>query len=374
MNERNISFTALSHQWNDEREELLPILEKVFASGKFVGGEYINVLEKKLADLCGTKFCLLLNSGTDALVCSLIGAGVKAGDEVITPPNSFIASTAAIAHIGATPKFIDVLPDQNMDPAKLKSAITDKTSAIMPVHLTGRVCRMDEILKISVDYSIPIVDDAAQAIGSKYQGKCAGAWGLIAAFSTHPLKNFNACGDGGFVTTNNEGIYKKIKSMRNHGMENRNLVKSFGYVSRMDNLQAAILDFRLDKLSWIIKKRRENVQLYHSLLKSEFVRLETEKDYEYNTYHTFVVHCERRDELQKYLEKKGINTAIHYPIPIHKQLAYTEKFGPSREKYENCERQSEKILSLPIHQYLTENDIKFICNEVLLFYHGKKST
>ena len=174
---------------------------------------------------------------------------LKKGDEVITPPNSFIASSAAIVHIGATPVFVDVLSDQNIDPYKIEKSITKKTKAIMPVHLTGRMCDMDPIMAIAKKYDLIVIEDAAQSIGSKYKGKPSGSIGDVGCFSTHPLKNLNACGDGGFLITNDESLYNHSKSYRNHGMTNRNVVDHFGSVTRMDNLQAAILNYRLGRFT-----------------------------------------------------------------------------------------------------------------------------
>ena len=249
-----IPYVNLVAQWEDERNELLPIIEKVLANGQFVGGEVIEQLEERIAELCDVKYCVALNSGTDALVCGLIALGVQRGDEVITPPNSFIASTAAIVHIGAKPVFVDVLPDQNIDPELVESAITKKTKAIMPVHLTGRMARMDELEVISNKYNVPLIEDAAQAIGSKYQNRPAGSWGKVGCFSTHPLENLNACGDGGMLITSDEIIAQKVRSMRNHGLVNRDSVEQFGYVSRMDTIQASILNYRFSKLDVVIKK------------------------------------------------------------------------------------------------------------------------
>ena len=368
MATERISYTGLTQQWISDREALLPIIEGVLKSGAFVGGPYIDKLETKLASLCKTRFCIALNSGTDALVCSLILAGVRPGDEVITPPNSFIASTAAIVHIGAIPVFADVLENQNIDPSAIELVISKKTKAIMPVHLTGRLCDMRRICEIGNKYDVPIIEDAAQAVSSKLFDKPAGSWGLTGAFSTHPLKNLNACGDGGFVTTDNEDIYQKLKKMRNHGMEDRNVVDSFGYVSRMDNLQAAILIYRLTKLKEIIDRRRENAKIYFENLNQNAVITCPEETGELNTYHTFVIQVKKRDKLKIFLEKNGVGTAIHYPTPIHKQKAFENKFGRSATTYPICEQQANEILSLPVHQYLTKTQVETVAHLVNEFY------
>ena len=240
-----ISYVNLSAQWHDEKDELLPIIESVLEGGHYVGGDAVAQFEGDVAKVCGTSHAVALNSGTDAIVCALAALNIGSGDEVITPPNSFVASTAAIVHVGARPVFVDVLPDQNIDPEQIKSAITDKTRAIMPVHLTGRVANMTDIVRIAELHGLKIIEDAAQAIGSQFARRASGSWGTIGCFSAHPLKNLNACGDSGFLTTDDEAIATRIRRMRNHGLVNRDVVERFGCVSRMDTLQAAILRFRL---------------------------------------------------------------------------------------------------------------------------------
>ena len=280
---------------NKTRLELSSIFNKILSKGQFVGGEEINIFEKKIAKLCGTKYAVALNSGTDALTLALHLLGVKKGDEVITPPNSFIASTAVIIHLGAKPVFVDVLNDQNIDPDKIKKAITKKTKAIMPVHLSGRMAQMDKIMSIARKYKIAVVEDAAQSIGSKYKNKMSGSYGDFGCFSAHPLKNLNALGDSGYLTTNKFKYYKKIKSLSNHGMENRNIIKNFGYVSRMDNLQAAFLNYKLNGLKKVILKRRKNASVYLKELNRKYVFFKDETKNEFNTYHTFVVQVKYRN-------------------------------------------------------------------------------
>ncbi|NBU99600.1 MAG: DegT/DnrJ/EryC1/StrS family aminotransferase, partial [Spirochaetia bacterium] len=227
-----VPYVNLSKQWEEEKSELLPLMDKFISNGQYVGGDIISQFENNIAKFCNTKYAIALNSGTDALVFGLQAIGVRPGDEVITPPNSFIASTSCITHIKAKPIFVDVLHDQNIDPSKIEKAITNKTKAIMPVHLTGRLAKMDEIQKIAEKYSIPIIEDSAQSIGSEYDGKRSGSFGKVGCFSAHPLKNLNAMGDAGYLTTNDESIYNRIIKLRNHGLIDRNTVEEFGYVSR----------------------------------------------------------------------------------------------------------------------------------------------
>jgi dTDP-4-amino-4,6-dideoxygalactose transaminase len=354
-----IPYVNLKQQWLEERDELLPIIDKVFESAQFVGGDELDEFEENIAKLCRTKYACALNSGTDALILALVMSGVRKGDEVITPPNSFIASTASIVHIGAIPVFVDVLPDQNIDPSKIENAITKKTKAIMPVHLNGRMCDMDPIMAIAKKYDLLVIEDAAQSVGSKYKGQPSGSIGDVGCFSTHPLKNLNACGDGGFLTTNDENIFNKTKLYRNHGMADRNIVHNFGSVSRMDNLQASILNYRLDKLEEVTQKRRNNAKLYFNGINKQGIFIPEEKESEYNVYHTFVVQTKYRDELKEYLSKNDIVTAIHYPVPIHLQPAAKE-LGHKLGDFPVTEMQSKEILTLPVNQYITENDIQRI--------------
>ena len=361
-----IHYVNLQKQWLEEREELLPIIDQVLESAQFVGGDELDRFEENIAKLCGTKYACGLNSGTDALMLALALSGIGKGDEVITPPNSFIASTAAIVHIGATPVFVDVLPDQNIDPSKIEAAITERTKAIMPVHLTGRMCDMDPIIDIAKKYGLKIIEDAAQSVGSKYKGRLSGSIGNIGCFSTHPLKNLNACGDGGFLTTNDEVIYNKSRSYRNHGMVDRNIVDHFGSVTRMDNLQASILNYRLGKLDEVTQKRRNNAKSYVDNINKQDIFIPEEKASEYNVYHTFVIQTKYRDDLKEYLFKNEIDTAIHYPVPIHLQPA-AKKLGYKVGDFPVTEKQSKEILTLPINQYLEKIDLERIISVVNQF-------
>ena len=361
-----IPYVNLEAQWKEDEKELKPILLNILKKGQYIGGDEINEFEKKICKICGTKYAVALNSGTDALTLGLYLLGVKRGDEVITPPNSFISSTSSIVHIGAKPVFVDVLKDQNINPELIERAITKKTKAIMPVHLTGRIAEMNSIIKISKKYKIPIIEDAAQSIGSKYHGKKSGSFGSIGCFSAHPLKNLNGIGDGGFLTTNNFSFYKKAIMLRNHGQSERNIVKHFGYLSRMDTLQAAVLNFRIKKLNKIIVARRENADYYFKNIDENKYLLPREKKFQFNSYHTFVIQTKKRDKIIKYLKKNGIQTAIHYPVPIHLQPA-SKFLGYKKGSFKKTEEQSKRILTLPINQFLTEREIKYICQKINFF-------
>ena len=362
-----IPYVKLAAQWDEEKNELLPIIEEVLESGEYVSGARVSHFEDLVAQYCGVKSCAALNSGTDALMCGLWALGVGVGDEVITPPNSFIASTAAIVHIGATPVFVDVLDDQLIDPYAVEKAITNKTKAIMPVNLTGKMANMPALQDIADQSSISIIEDAAQSMGSKFSKRMSGSFGKFGCFSAHPLKNLNACGDGGFIISDNEELIQKIKAYRNHGFLERNVVRQFGVVSRMDELQSAILTFRLKKLDKVISKRRLNAKLYIENLNPQYIKLPHEYEYEYNSFHTFVIQAPKRDELASKLLEAGIQTAIHYPTPIHMQPA-SKSLGYKRGDFPVVEAQAKKILTLPIHQFLTEDEIYMVINTVNSFY------
>ena len=362
-----IPYVNLNLQWKKEKKDLLKVIDETLGNDHWVGGKNIEKFEKNIAKLCNTKYAAGLNSGTDALTLGLHLLRVSKGDEVITIPNSFIASVSVIVHLGAKPVFVDVLPDQNMNPDLLEQAITKKTKAIMPVHLTGRVSEMFEIKKIANKYHIPVIEDAAQCIGSLYHNRPSGSLGTIGCFSAHPLKNLNAIGDAGYLTTNNSKIYKKVLELRTHGMVDRNTIKNLGYVSRMDNLQATVLNYRLKNLKNVIKKRRENFELYRKYLDEKYVFFPVEKQYQYNSYHTFVIQVDKRDQLKKYLQKNNIITAIHYPIPIHLQPA-VRFLGYKKGSFKHVEKQAKRILTLPINQYLIKSDIKIISDKINYFY------
>ncbi len=362
-----IPYVNLSAQWHDEKDKLLPVIESLLASGDYVGGHEIERFETMAAQVCGTDYVVALNSGTDALIFALRALDIGPGDEVITPPNSFVASTAAIVQVGARPVFVDVQTDQNIDPDLIAMAITPRTRAIMPVHLSGRVAEMESITKVAEQHGLYVVEDAAQAIGSRYREKPSGSLGTMGCFSTHPLKNLNACGDGGFLTTNDKNIADRVRLMGNHGMVDRETITSFGRVSRMDALQAAVLCFRLERLFDVIEKRRRNAKRYLVGLNSEKILVPKEAKNEFHTYHTFVIQVERRDLLRKFLGSRGISTAIHYPVPIHLQPA-SAYLGYGKGDFPVAENQADQIVTLPINQYMTDQQVDYVANAVNQYF------
>ena len=365
----NIPYVNLAAQYREEREYLLPIIDQALADGNYVGGEATGEFERRVAEVLGVRHVVALNSGTDALMLGMMALGIGPGDEVITPPNSFIASTASVVRVGAKPVFVDVLPDQNIDPNRIEAAITPRTKAIMPVHLTGRCAAMTEIMQIAERRGLEVIEDAAQAIGSKYDGRFAGTFGAAGCFSAHPLKNLNACGDGGFLVTDKEEVAAAARLLRNHGLVDRNTVTQVGFVSRMDTLQAVILTFRLGRLEEVTRRRRANAALYARLLNPESVFVAPEREREFNTYHTFVVQVPQRDLLQRHLATQGVGTAIHYPVPIHLQPALAW-LGHRRGDFPVTEGQAARILTLPINQFLREEEVVYVASVVNSFFAG----
>lgn len=362
-----IPYVDLARQFDTERDEILACVEAVFRAGDFIAGADVTELERAVAEHIGTTHVVALNSGTDALILGLAALGVGSGDEVIVPPNSFIASAAAVAHIDATPVFVDVADDLNIDPERIDAAITPRTKAIMPVHLCGRIADMVTIGEIARRRGVAVLEDAAQAYGSKLNDTFSGTFGEVGCFSAHPLKNLNAAGDAGFLVTADADIAEFVRQQRSHGLINRNTATAWGRVSRMDTLQAAILLSRLQRLDDVIAVRRRNAEIYRNNLPEAHVFTPPCHPQEFNTFHTFVVQVDRRDALQTFLADRGIGSAIHYPVPLHLQPA-AAYLGYARGAFPVAERQAGRILSLPIHQFLSEGDILDVCAAVHEFY------
>ena len=362
-----IRYVDMAAQFAEQRDEIMARVEAVLAEGKLVGGPDIEILEKEVAEFCGVAHAVALNSGTDALALGMMALGIGAGDEVILPPNSFIASAAAVATIGATPVFADVRDDLNVDPERVEAAVTPRTKAIMPVHLTGRIADMTPLSEIAKRHGLLVVEDASQSFGSRYEDRLAGSFGDVGCFSVHPLKNFNAAGDAGFLTTDDGELAEKVTHMGNHGLIGKGLSEAFGHVSRMDTLQAAILRYKLEALPGVIERRRANADFYRENLDPAHVFTAPERDVEFNTYHTFVIQVDRRDELKAHLAEQQIGSAIHYPVPIHLQPA-ANRLGYKAGAFPVAERQAERILSLPVHQTLEENHIRRVADAVNGFF------
>jgi dTDP-4-amino-4,6-dideoxygalactose transaminase len=362
-----IPYVDFQQQYSSQREEILDALDKVMASGQYILGEEVQKFEKSFAELCNTKFAIGVANGTDALILSLKALGIGPGDEVITTPNSWISSASCIGLIGATPVFVDVRQDQNMNPHLLEQAISSRTKAIIPVHLTGKCADLDTILEIAQRHQIAVIEDAAQAIGAQYKGRTAGSMGVTGCFSLHPLKNLNGAGDGGIIVTNDDKLAETLHLLRNHGLKSRNEITFWGYNSRLDTMQAAILNCRLPQLSQVTEQRRKFASIYRNELQS-LVFCPNDAPECYDVYHLFVIQTSQRDELQDYLKEQGIETSIHYPVPIHLQPC-AKSLNYKLGDFPNVEEQSQQILSLPMHNGLSESQIKEVAQTIKTFFH-----
>ena len=365
-----VPYVNLAAQHAPIKEKLLKAIGRVIDHGQFVLGPEVEEFEKRFAALCGVRFAITLNSGTDALVLALRVLGIGPGDEVITAPNSFVSSTSCIALAGARPVFVDVREDYNLDPDKIEKTVTPRTKAILAVHLTGRPADMDAILAIAKRHRLSVIEDAAQAILAEYRDKRVGSFGQMGCFSLHPLKTLNACGDGGVVTTNDESFSRHLKLLRNLGLENRDDCTQWSSNSRLDTMQAACLLVKLDFVTEWTEKRRANAALYQKLLGGlREVQVPQDRPFEKSVYHTFVIQADRRDDLKNFLADNGIGTAVHYPVPIHKQSVAGEL---EAGKFPVTEKLAERILSLPIHQDLTTDDIEYVSEKIHEFYRDPK--
>ncbi|MGD0094671.1 MAG: DegT/DnrJ/EryC1/StrS family aminotransferase [Planctomycetota bacterium] len=362
-----VKYMELPKQFKDER--LWAVVREQLELTHFVGGEVIEVFEKNLAALCGTPYALGLNSGTDALFLGLVALGVGRGDEVITAPNSFISTAGAAVAVGAKPVFVDVGPDYNMDVSKIEPAITPRTKAIIAVHLTGNPADMPAILPIARKYKLAVLEDAAQAVCASIGSQQAGSFGDLGCFSLHPLKNLNVAGDGGAVTMNSEQLYLKIKQLRNHGLKNRDELDFFGYNSRLDSIQAAIANYGLKSLEDVVRKHIHNAALYDSLLADldGCVTVPPRRADVKQVYHTYIVQVADREKLIAFLAQNGIETKVHYPIPLHLQRPALE-MGYKRGDFPVCEAQSRRILTLPVHRFLADEQIEYVAAMIKKFY------
>ena len=362
-----VKYLDLPKQFKDEK--LWAALREQFETCQFIMGPEVERFESNFAKLCQTSYALGLNSCTDAIFLALKALDIGPGDEVITVPNSFVATVGAIMATGAKPVFVDVGSDYNIDVELLERAITQKTKAILPVHLTGNPAEMHKIMEISKRRGLYVVEDAAQAVSASINGQPVGSFGDAGCFSLHPLKNLNVCGDGGVLTTTSQEIYNKLKLLRNHGLKNRDEIEFFGYNSRLDTIQATIANHFMKNLKSITETRRSNALVYDNGLKDlyDFITLPPCKDSVYQVYHTYVIQAKNRDELAKYLNHHGVETKIHYPIPIHLQEP-CRKLGYKMGDFPVCEEQSERILTLPIHQYLKEKELYYIIDLITQFY------
>lgn len=369
MTTLTLPYVNLALQHQSINKEIHEAIDRVLVAGDFILGAEVTRFEERLAKYCGTRYAVGLNSGLDALFLALKAYEIGEGDEVIVPPNSFLATASCVIAAGAKPVYVDIRTDLNINPDLIEEKVTSKTKAIIPVHLTGRPADMDPILAIAKKYNLRVIEDAAQAIGAEYNGKKVGSFGDIGCFSLHPLKTLNACGDAGAITLNDETIYQKLRQLRNIGLKNRDESDMWGYNSRLDTLQAAILNVKFNYLDEWNSRRRYLADLYFEGLKDlkEVLQLPSLMGKEKQVFHTFVIQTPYRNELQKHLENNGIGTRIHYPIPIHMQVA-AKRFGYNLGYYPVTEKAAKEILSLPIYQDLEDEQVELVIKEIHNFF------
>ena len=359
-----VAFLDLKAEFESLRGEILPALERVCQNASFILGEEVEAFEREFADFCGTKHCVALASGTAALHLGLLALGVQPDDEVITTPNTFLATAEAISYCGADPIFVDIDPATgNLDPKLIERAVTPRTRAILPVHLYGRPADMDPIREIAARHNIRILEDAAQAHGARYRGKRIGGLAAAAAFSFYPTKNLAAYGEGGALTTDDDQIAKYARAARSHGQTARYEHEFVGFNYRMHGFQGAILRVKLRRLYAWTARRQEIAREYRRLLAGARVEMPVDDPGDECVYHQFVIYVSNRNAVISQLAARGIDTVVHYPKPVYLQPAYSSLGCPPRT-CPNAERACERVLSLPMRPDLTAEQVAYVANSV----------
>ena len=364
----NVPYSYLDEQFANV-DAYLEDVRALVQSGDFTLGKAVGEFEERFAKLCGLPYAIGVGSGTDALILSLKILGIGPGDEVITTPNTFISTVGAIAMAGARPVFVDNNSEYTIDAHKIEEAITPKTKAILPVHLTGCPADMPVIMDIAKKHKLLVVEDAAQAILAKIDGKHVGSWGETACFSLHPLKNLNVWGDGGVIVTRSAELCRKLKLFRNHGMNTRDEIEFFSHNSRLDSLQAVIGNRLIHEVEDITQKRIAHAKQYDIAFQdlSEYITLPSRRSKVQQVYHTYVMRVKNRNELLAHLIKKGVKAKVHYPIPVHLQKA-AQYLGYKKGDFPVAEGDAQTIISLPVHQHLTSEQITYVIDSVREFY------
>jgi len=357
-----VPFVDLKKQYQNIKAEIEPVIQEVVENGMFILGPKVQEFETNFAAYCGKKDAVGVNSGTSALHLALTAAGVGKGDEVITTPNTFIATLEAISHCNAVPKLVDIdKEDYLMDVSKLEQAITEKTKAIIPVHLYGQTVDMKPVQEIAEKHNLIVIEDAAQAHGAEYNGIKAPV-GDLGCFSFYPAKNLGAFGEGGAVVGNNEEIIEKVRLLRAHGEKPKNTHSSIGYNYRMDGIQGAALSIKLRYLDEWNSQRREAAKLYSQILDGT-VQVPVEREGRKHVYHLYVIQTENRDNLLEALGKEGIGCGIHYPVPVHLQPAYSF-LGYGKGSFIVSEKVQDRILTLPIFPEIEKEQIEYVGQKV----------
>lgn len=366
-----VPYSALAAQAALVKPDLMQAVERVLDSGRYVLGPEVAAFEREFADYCHAKFAAGVANGTCALHLVLRALDLSERDEVITAPNSFIASASAVALAGGKPVFVDILEDGNLDPQQVEDAITPRTRAIVPVHLTGRPARMKDIMEIARRRDLFVLEDAAQAVGATLDGKRVGSWGHAACFSLHPLKNLHAFGDGGMVTSDDADVLARLTKSRNHGLVNREQCDFWSYNCRLDEMQAAMLRVQLRHLERWTEARRKLALRYNDLLRP-YVEVPDEGPGEHCVFQTYVIKVDRRDELKQYLNEHGVEALVHYATPIHLQPA-AKDLGYSAADFPKTMRHVNRIMSLPLYPTLTHSQQDRVVELVLAFCRNDRT-
>jgi dTDP-4-amino-4,6-dideoxygalactose transaminase len=359
-----IPMADLRAQYTALKNEIDEAVGRVLENAHFILGPEVAAFEQEFSRYQQAKEAIGLNSGTSALHLALLAAGVGPDDEVITVPFTFIATAAAIGYTGATPVFVDIDPITfNIDPARIEAAITPRTRAIIPVHLYGQSADMDPILKIARRHGLVVIEDAAQAHGAEYKGRRVGTIGDIGCFSFYPAKNLGACGEGGAIVTNHPEYARKIRLLRDWGSEQKYVHSIKGYNYRLEGIQAAILRVKLRHLEEWTGARQRWAEVYHELLGAAGVRIPLARPFAVPVWHCYTIRVADRDRVQAELLRKGIQTGVHYPIPIHLQPAYAD-LGYEAGAFPESEKAAAEVLCLPIHADLTEGQVREVAAAV----------
>ncbi len=356
----NIHMVDVVGQYKKIKSEIDEAIHRVLDSGQFILGPAVKEFESSAARYLGVKHAIGCASGTDALQVAMMALGIGGGDEVVTTPFTFVATTETIALLGAKPVYVDIDPKTfNIDPALVEKAITGKTKAIIPVHLYGQPVDMDPLMKVAAKHGIPVVEDAAQAMGSDYKGRKVGGIGTLGAISFFPSKNLGAFGDAGMVVTNDDRLAEKVRMIIVHGSNVRYIHEILGVNSRLDSLQAAILNVKIKYLDQWRDERRRAAHRYNELLRGAEVVVPHEASYGTHIYHQYTVRLKDRDTVAKSLAEQKIPHAIYYPIPLHRQQAFQDA-GRPEGTFPVTEQATREVLSLPMHTELTEEQQSFI--------------
>jgi dTDP-4-amino-4,6-dideoxygalactose transaminase len=363
-----VPYSYLDRQFTNI-EPILDDIRKLVASGDFTLGAPVAEFEARFAKHVGTRHAIGVDSGTDALTLALQAVGVRAGDEVITAPNTFIATVGAIVAAGARPIFVDVNAEHNIDPALIERAMTPRTRALVPVHLSGNPADMPTILDIARRRGVPVVEDACQAFTAAIDGRAVGSFGAVAAFSLHPLKPLNVWGDGGVITTDSDAIAAELRLRRNHGLRDRDTVDVFGVNSRLDSLHAVVGNHLVDAVPAITERRIQHARRLDGRLSALTgdITIPPRRRGVRHVYQTYVVQARRRDELLRFLQAQGVEAKVHYPVPVHLQPASRELGGKPGD-FPVCETQAREIITLPAHQHLTDDEVDYVAEQVTKFY------